>query len=146
MRLEITRRAELAVRAMVFLGSVGGRVKSREIALELATTSMFVPQVVGPLVKAGWVQSHAGPTGGYNACVDLRDLSVLDVVDRRCDGFRQVRGRRSTMRLRCAVCVARRMGARQARAGTGTRGDPTVGAGHGEMTDDKQMSTRQEMS
>lgn len=81
MRLEITRRAELAVRAMVFLGSVGGRVKSREIALELATTSMFVPQVVGPLVKAGWVQSHAGPTGGYNACVDLRDVSVLDVVE-----------------------------------------------------------------
>ena len=102
MRLEITRRAELAVRAMVTLGDAAGRLKAPALADALGTTSGFVPQVVGPLVKAGWVRSDPGPTGGYASCVDLRQVSVLQVIeavegatdggrcvvaDRACDGL-----------------------------------------------------------
>ncbi len=61
MRLEITRRAELAVRAMALLGGRPERIKASALAQELGTTAAFVPQVVGPLVKAGWVQSDPGP-------------------------------------------------------------------------------------
>jgi Rrf2 family iron-sulfur cluster assembly transcriptional regulator len=101
MRLEITRRAELAVRAMVVLGSANGRLKAPALAGELGTTSGFVPQIVGPLVKAGWVRSDPGPSGGYVSCVGLEDVSVLEVIeavdgatdvgrcvvaDRPCDG------------------------------------------------------------
>jgi len=101
MRLEITRRADLAVRAMVALGEAGGRLKAPALADALGTTSGFVPQVVGPLVKAGWVRSEPGPTGGYVSCVDLGAVSVLAVIeavdgatdagrcvvaDRACDG------------------------------------------------------------
>jgi Rrf2 family iron-sulfur cluster assembly transcriptional regulator len=81
MRLEITRRAELAVRAMVVIGGAGGRLKSAVIAGELGTTSAFVPQVVGPLVRAGWVRSDPGPTGGYAACASLDEVSVLEVIE-----------------------------------------------------------------
>lgn len=80
-RLEITRRAELAVRAMVLLAANGQRWKSGDLAAELDTTPGFVLQVVGPLVKAGWVRSDPGPTGGYSSVVSLQDLSVLDVIE-----------------------------------------------------------------
>ncbi len=81
MRLEITRRAELAVRAMTLLGGTTGRLKGSVLASELGTTSAFVAQVVGPLVKAGWVRSDPGPTGGYANRVSLDEVSVLEVIE-----------------------------------------------------------------
>lgn len=81
MRLEITRRADLAVKAMVALGSSDRRWKAPALADHLQTTTGFVPQVVGPLVKAGWVRSDPGPTGGYVAAVPLAQLSVLQVIE-----------------------------------------------------------------
>ena len=81
MRLEVTRRAELAVRAMVALGGASGRLKAPALAEALGTTSGFVPQVVGPLVKAGWVRSDPGPSGGYRSCVDLDAVSLLEVIE-----------------------------------------------------------------
>lgn len=81
MRLEITRRADLAVRAMVVLGETTGLVKATALADALEATPGFVPQVIGPLVKAKWVRSEPGPTGGYASCVDLADVSVLEVIE-----------------------------------------------------------------
>jgi Rrf2 family protein len=81
MRLEISRRADLAVRALLALDRAGGRVKADGLAAALDTTAGFVPQVVGPLVKRGWVRSEPGPRGGYSAAVDLRALSALDVIE-----------------------------------------------------------------
>lgn len=81
MRLEVTRRAELAVRALAFLGRTTERVKGSVLADELGTTSAFVAQVIGPLVKAGWVRSDPGPSGGYVNCVSLDEVNVLDVIE-----------------------------------------------------------------
>jgi Rrf2 family protein len=81
MRLEITRRADLAIRAFAVLGRHTGRVKASELAESLTTTVAFVPQIVGPLVKAGWVRSDPGPTGGYHAVVALEDVNVLQVIE-----------------------------------------------------------------
>jgi len=81
MRLEITRRADLAVRAMVLLGGSPQRWKAPALAAALDTTAGFVPQVIGPLVKAGWVRSEPGPTGGYLGAVDLASVSVLQVIE-----------------------------------------------------------------
>ncbi len=80
MRLEVTRRADLAVRAMALLAD-GGQCKAAELAAGLAATSAFVPQVIGPLVKAGWVRSDPGPTGGYLLVASPEHISVLDVVE-----------------------------------------------------------------
>jgi len=81
MRLEITRRAELAVRALALLAESSENVKSAALAEQLGTTVLFVPQVLGPLVRAGWVRSDPGPTGGYRCLVSLTDLSVLQVIE-----------------------------------------------------------------
>jgi Rrf2 family protein len=110
MRLEITRRAELAVRAMVALGETPTRLKAPVLADVLGTTPGFVPQVISPLVKAGWVRSDPGPTGGYMGCVDLGRVSVLDVieaVDGATDGGRCVVADRSCdAAVQCSLHVA----------------------------------------
>ncbi len=77
----MTRRADLAVRALVALGAHLGRLKAGALASELGTTSGFVPQVMGPLVRAGWARSEPGPTGGYSLSIPLEALSVLQVVE-----------------------------------------------------------------
>lgn len=81
MRLEVTRRAELAVRALRVLADAGGRVKGPVLADELGTSAGFTAQVVGPLVKAGWVRSEPGPSGGYVLATDLDAVRVLDVIE-----------------------------------------------------------------
>lgn len=86
MRLEVTRRAELAVLAVGALAEHGEqdvprRLKAVELAEMLGTTTGFVAQVVTPLVKAGWVRSVPGPTGGYALADGLEDLSVLRIIE-----------------------------------------------------------------
>lgn len=88
MRLEITRRAELAVRAMTALaehaadGDGSPNVKGSDLAERLGTTAAFCGQVMTPLVHAGWVRSDPGPLGGYRLAAPLDALSVLDVIER----------------------------------------------------------------
>jgi Rrf2 family protein len=80
-RLEITRRADLATRALVLLAGSGERLKGARLAESLGTTEGFVPQVLQPLVARGWVDSERGPTGGYAATVELGAVSVLEVIE-----------------------------------------------------------------
>ncbi|MBP7930189.1 MAG: Rrf2 family transcriptional regulator [Acidimicrobiia bacterium] len=81
MRLTVTRRTDLAARALVVLSQEGRRMKAPELAKALQTTAGYLPQVLGPLIAAGWVQSDPGPTGGYQLDARLDDISVLDVVE-----------------------------------------------------------------
>lgn len=71
----------MAIRALALLGQSSGRVKASVLADGLGTTVAFVPQVLGPLVRAGWVQSDPGPTGGYCCRVPLSEVSVLQVIE-----------------------------------------------------------------
>lgn len=80
MRLEVRRQSDLAVRALRALGDVE-RIKGSELAERVGTTPGFVSQVVAPLVRAGWVRSDPGPTGGYSLTVDLAGVSVLAVIE-----------------------------------------------------------------
>jgi Rrf2 family protein len=66
---------------MTVLGAASERMKGQALAEALATTPGFVSQVVGPLVKAGWVRSEPGPTGGYALRVPLDEVCVLDVIE-----------------------------------------------------------------
>ncbi len=80
MRLEVRRQSDLAVRALRALAETD-RVKGPRLAERIDTTTGFVSQVMTPLVRAGWVSSDPGPTGGYSLTVDLADVSVLAVIE-----------------------------------------------------------------
>ena len=66
MRLEITRRSDLATRALIELARLGRRTKSAELAEAIGTTPGFLSQAMTPLAAKGWVRSEPGPSGGYH--------------------------------------------------------------------------------
>ena len=66
---------------MRVLGEADTRLKAQTLADAVCTTPGYMPQVIGPLVKAGWVRSDAGPTGGYSLAVSLEDVSLLQVIE-----------------------------------------------------------------
>ncbi len=83
MRLEITRRTDLATRALLMLDGVdrNERTKAAALAEAVGTTPGFLSQAMSPLVANGWVRSDPGPTGGYRLTADLAEVSVLDVIE-----------------------------------------------------------------
>jgi Rrf2 family iron-sulfur cluster assembly transcriptional regulator len=115
MRLEVTRRADLATRALTALAGAGRRVKAKDLAEQLETTTGFVPQVLNPLIERGWVRSDPGPTGGYSSLVPVAELTVLDVIEAvdgptdtgRCVVADRPCGRDETCVLHCAWEIAR---------------------------------------
>lgn len=81
MRLEITRKTDLALQALHVLVETEDPVKGKDLADRIGATAPFIPQVLKPLVAAGWVQSDRGPTGGYRLSVDLTKTSVLSLIE-----------------------------------------------------------------
>jgi Rrf2 family iron-sulfur cluster assembly transcriptional regulator len=83
MRLELTRRGDYAIRAMVALGASGGttRLSVRRIASSMAIPVSFLPQVMRDLVAAGLVEPTTGRTGGYRLSRSLEEITVLEIIE-----------------------------------------------------------------
>ena len=81
MRLQVTRKSDLALQALLALDRGPERRKGADLAAELAAAPAFMAQVMVPLVQSGWVASGTGPTGGYRLLADLDAISVLDVIE-----------------------------------------------------------------
>lgn len=56
-------------------------MKGSALSSLVGSSSGFVSQVLGPLVKQGWIRSDPGPSGGYSLRVDLDEVSVLEVIE-----------------------------------------------------------------
>lgn len=81
MRLEVTRKSDLAVRVMRVPAGSSKRVKGPALAEAVGSTAGFVAQVMNPLVRKGWVRSDPGPSGGYLLAVDPASVSLLAVIE-----------------------------------------------------------------
>ena len=81
MRLEVTRKSELGLRALQTLESLDRAAKGAELAELVGSSAGFLSQVLTPLVKAGWVRSDPGPSGGYTLIASCSDVSVLNVIE-----------------------------------------------------------------
>lgn len=81
MRLEVTRKSELALRAIRVLADDGGIRKAGALASAIGTTPAFLTQALSPLVHAGTLLSLPGPQGGYRLAPATSALSVLDVIE-----------------------------------------------------------------
>lgn len=82
MRLDLTRKTDLALRALqVLLRSGSQQRKGTELAATLETSAGFLVQVLAPLAREGWVRSAPGPRGGYQATATAADVSVLQLIE-----------------------------------------------------------------
>ena len=80
MRLELTSRTDLALRAMRALHQENRRIKRSDLAELLGTTPDFLARIMGRLVHQGWVISGTGPGGGYQMADGAEAVTVFDLI------------------------------------------------------------------
>jgi Rrf2 family protein len=81
MRLSVTRRSDLAIRAIRALSDEPKGMSGPDLASAIGSTHGFVAQIMLPLVRRRWVASTAGRSGGYRLLEPGRRVSVLDVIE-----------------------------------------------------------------
>jgi len=85
MRLELTKKTDLALRAMEALQTCGNGTRATmtggDLADSVETSRQYLPQIMSPLVREGWVSSTPGPGGGYRLVVALESVSVLELIE-----------------------------------------------------------------
>lgn len=81
MRLQLTRRGDYAIRAMLLLAQEPGVVTGAEIARRTGIPERLVRQVMGQLVRADLVSARIGRRGGYWLAEGGSAISVLAIVE-----------------------------------------------------------------
>ena len=83
MRVELTKRADYAIRAVVALAAAAPdeRLSVRRIAADRAIPVRFLPLVMTDLVRAGLVEGVTGRTGGYRLARPSNAISLLEVIE-----------------------------------------------------------------
>ena len=83
MRLELTRRADYAIRAVLDLARMPPteRRSVRQVATDQVIPASFLPLVMGDLVRAGLVDGTVGRNGGYRLAKPATMITLLDVVE-----------------------------------------------------------------
>jgi Rrf2 family protein len=81
MRLELFKPTDLSLQAMEALAGSETGMAGSKLAAAIGTTTNYLPQVMKPLVGAGWVLATSGPRGGYLLTADVGEVSILDIVE-----------------------------------------------------------------
>jgi len=83
MRLELTRRGDYAVRAMLALSAqdAGPWLSATRISRTMSIPERFLPRVLRDLARAGLVEARAGRTGGYRLARPSSAITLFDVID-----------------------------------------------------------------
>jgi Rrf2 family protein len=81
--MQITRQADYALRAVVFLSRLNGgqKASTSSIAEEQKIPASFLAKIVSQLSIAGLIQTSRGARGGVSLAKAPEDISVLDVVE-----------------------------------------------------------------
>jgi Rrf2 family protein len=81
--MQITRQADYAVRAMVYLVQLGAdrRAATSQIAQEKQIPPSFLAKIVSQLSVAGLLQTSRGAHGGVSLARPPEAISLLDVVE-----------------------------------------------------------------
>ena len=82
MRLELTRRGDYAIRAVIALGRAepGAVMSAPRLAALTGIPVRFVAQVMTEVVRAGIAEARVGRSGGYRLARDPASITLLEVV------------------------------------------------------------------
>ena len=83
MRLELTRRADYAIRTTICLAREGSDrlVSAPVIARRMEVPARFLPQIMQDLTRAGIVEALPGRGGGYRLTRVPNEVSLLEVIE-----------------------------------------------------------------
>jgi len=81
--MQITRQADYAVRAVLYLAKQGetGRAPTSRIAQEMHIPPSFLAKIVSQLSVAGVVQTSRGARGGVSLARAPKDINLLEVIE-----------------------------------------------------------------
>lgn len=81
--MQITRQADYAVRAVLYLASLGesGRAPTGQIAREQQVPPSFLAKIVSQLSVAGLLHTSRGARGGVSLARNPHDISLLEVIE-----------------------------------------------------------------
>src|SRR3990170_3179521 len=81
--MQITRQADYAVWAMIYLAQLGSeqRASTSQIAQEKKIPPSFLAKIVSQLSVAGLLQTSRGARGGVSLAKAPNQISLLDVVE-----------------------------------------------------------------
>ena len=80
MKLELSRRTDLALHSLRVLAARGERLPRTELAEAAGTSPDFLAKVLAPLVRERWLASEPGRGGGYELAADLTTKSMLELI------------------------------------------------------------------
>lgn len=83
MKLELTRRGDYAIRAMLALAAehAGDGVTAPQIADQMRIPSSFLARVMADLTRSGLVEARIGRRGGYRLARPAADITLLEVIE-----------------------------------------------------------------
>jgi Rrf2 family protein len=83
MRLELSKRADLGLQALLHLCAdcPNALLSGAHLSEAIGTTKNYLPQVMAPLIRAGWIESVPGPSGGYRLLTAANDISLLEAIE-----------------------------------------------------------------
>jgi len=81
--MQITRQADYAVRAVLYLAEQNGagRAPTSQIARDQRIPPSFLAKIVSQLSVAGMVQTSRGARGGVSLAREPKDITLLEVVE-----------------------------------------------------------------
>jgi Rrf2 family protein len=81
--MQITRQADYAVRAVLYLAKQGeaGRAPTSRIAQEMRIPPSFLAKIVSQLSVAGVVQTSRGARGGVALAREPKEITLLEVIE-----------------------------------------------------------------
>ena len=81
MRLQLTRRADYAVRAVLALAEADRLLPAAELSRRMQIPPGFLPQIMPGLVRAGILARSLGRHGGYVLARPSSAISLLEVIE-----------------------------------------------------------------
>lgn len=81
--MQITRQADYALRAMLYLARIEGgeRAATSQIAKEKEIPPSFLAKIISQLSIAGLIQTSRGARGGVRLAREPKNISLLEVVE-----------------------------------------------------------------
>jgi Rrf2 family protein len=80
--MQITRQADYAVRAVLYLARIGSeRAATSQVAEDQRIPPSFLAKIISQLSIAGLLHTARGARGGVTLARDPKEISVLEVVE-----------------------------------------------------------------
>lgn len=81
MRLQLTRRADYAVRVVLALAEADRRLSAGQLARQMQIPPRFLPQIMPGLVRKDILGRRLGRYGGYVLARAASEISLLEVIE-----------------------------------------------------------------